>query len=145
MLGLLLEPGVERQVERRARLAEAPAELAHREAAAVDDDDSLAAVVKRAEETARLAPEDPEAMPLLGPQEYVAVPDAAAGELGLGELAAGVKLCIERAMAGKAIAAGFADSSAAVACIANSKGLFGYQRRTSASVALRQVCSLLPA
>ena len=39
------------------------------------DDASLAALAKRAAEMAKLAPEDPESMPLLGPQTYGAVAD----------------------------------------------------------------------
>ena len=39
------------------------------------DDASLAALAKRAVEMAKLAPEDPESMPLLGPQTYGAVAD----------------------------------------------------------------------
>ena len=38
------------------------------------DDASLKAVVERAEALAKLAPEDPEAMPELGPQTYAASP-----------------------------------------------------------------------
>ena len=38
------------------------------------DDESLTRTVRRAEELARLAPEDPEVVPLLEPQHYAAVP-----------------------------------------------------------------------
>jgi predicted Zn-dependent protease len=100
------------------------------------DDASIADVVKRAEETARLAPDDPEHMPVLGPQTYAAVdayveePPAAV----LSGMARGAAACIEAARKTDFVAAGFARSAAEMEARATSAGLFGYHRRTSASL-----------
>lgn len=97
---------------------------------------SLEASVRRSEEIARLAPEDPEDMPGLGPQQY-ADPKAyfsrTADEGPIG-MAKGVKLCIDHASGKGLVAAGFTTTSATEGAIANSKGLFGYHKATSTYV-----------
>ena len=97
------------------------------------DDASLERAVRRAEELARLAPEDPEFMPPLGPQTYMATPeyvdataaitpDYRAGVAGASIAAAKEKNCV---------AAGFLDDGARWSARMNSAGLFGYNRSTS--------------
>jgi predicted Zn-dependent protease len=101
------------------------------------DDATLEAAVRRAEEIARLAPEDPEQMPGLPPQRY-AVIDAAwdqdTAEHGGERIAAGAARCIDEAMRRDLVAAGFTDVRAGTEAVANSRGLFGWHRATSAYV-----------
>ncbi|AHG88905.1 peptidase U62 modulator of DNA gyrase [Gemmatirosa kalamazoonensis] len=106
-----------------------------RSAAAVTnafDDASLKAVVERAEALARLAPEDPEYVPLLGPQEYRDTPgwvDSTAG-LDPAARAAAVRAVTEPARAAGLTATGFLETNAGATALANSKGLFAYARQT---------------
>ncbi len=102
------------------------------------DEASLTGAVRRSEEIARLAPEDPERMEELEPQQHLAIDawDAATAEGGAGAMAKGVKRCVDGALTASAVAAGFTETSARMSCIANSKGLFGYHRRTSAGVSM---------
>lgn len=99
------------------------------------DDASIAAAVKRAEELARLAPEDPEHMPVLGPQRYPAVDAYRDGVVDNGplQLARGVARCIERALDAGVQAAGFGEAHATARAIGSSAGLFGYHRETTAA------------
>ena len=98
------------------------------------DRDSIETVVRRSEELALRAPEDPEFVPALGPQEYVAVPAETAEEESerLERLSSGVAGCIEAARAAGVVSAGFAEARASVTCLANSAGLFGYHRSQEA-------------
>ncbi|HEX5631724.1 MAG TPA: metallopeptidase TldD-related protein, partial [Gemmatimonadales bacterium] len=100
------------------------------------DDATLERAVRQAEELARLAPEDPEWMPPLGPQRYVAVPaawsDATAGlsPAGRADLtAAGLAVARERGCN----AASYLEDNRVVSATLTSTGLFGYHRTTSAS------------
>lgn len=98
------------------------------------DEQTLASAVRRSEEMARMAPEDPEHMPALGPQSYRAT-DAFSkdtAERGSMAMAEGVALAIAQAREQGMVAAGFAETSAGYSCLANSNGLFGYHRATSA-------------
>ena len=100
------------------------------------DDAALESGVRRSEDMARLAPEDPESMPTLGPQTY-SEPNAyyqATADDGAVGMARGVKLCIDQASIKGLVAAGFTMTSARETAIANSKGQFGYFRSTSAYV-----------
>lgn len=92
--------------------------------------------VKKSEEMARLAPEDPERMPSPGQVAYVPSKayDATTAERGHEEMARGVSRCIKDAKAAGMVAAGFTECSAGVQCIADSKGLFGYHQFTEASL-----------
>ncbi len=99
------------------------------------DEATLAAAVKRSEEIARLAPEDPEHMPVLPAQDYLATAafddaTAAGGPEALATAAAGAM----RAAAGSdLVAAGFTQAGSAVEATGNSAGLFGFHRETACS------------
>jgi len=103
------------------------------------DDASIDRAVWKSEEIARLAPEDPEFLAGLGPQAYA---DVAAGfrqELATGlregaaaQLAQGVGICLDAASSRGLVTAGFVTASATSNAIGNSRGLFGYDRSTSA-------------
>jgi predicted Zn-dependent protease len=99
------------------------------------DPASLKEAVARSEEIARLAPEDPERMPLVGPQEHAAVGgwDDLTASQGPQKMAEGAARVIEAARGKGLVAAGFALTSAGAEALGNSKGLFAYHRATSAS------------
>jgi predicted Zn-dependent protease len=96
------------------------------------DDASLEKVVRRSEELARLAPENPEHMPLLGPQEFKAskeyIPDTAA--ITPDVRATAVQRSIEVSKEAKLEAAGFIENTTGFDAIMNSKGLFAYNTDT---------------
>jgi predicted Zn-dependent protease len=102
-------------------------------------DDSLRRTVAQAERLARLAPDDPEAMTELEPQQYVRVEgyfdrtaDASATDRAKVALTA---LDPARKM-GDVTAAGFLIVGAGMTAIANQKGMFAYFRATSANYQL---------
>lgn len=105
------------------------------------DDESLRRTVDLAERLARLAPEDPQLMPELGPQTYLTVPaylDSTAG-LAPETRADAVKRLIDTARrvgreAGDLFVAGFLDANAEATVIATSRGLFAYHAQTSVSL-----------
>ncbi|MCC2545964.1 TldD/PmbA family protein [Hymenobacter sp. BT175] len=97
------------------------------------DDATLRRCVQRAEEIARLAPESPEYMPLLGPQQYVSsnayapstagiTPDYRAEQAG-----ASIRLCDEK----KLSSAAFLEDTTSFVAKRNSKGLEAYQQATN--------------
>ncbi len=97
-------------------------------------DASLQRAMRNAEEIARLSPENPEAMPFVGPQTYADVhtyfEDAAAATP---EWRAGaVKAALDAAKTRNVDAAGYVETSAQVQAGATSKGQFGYGRYTAA-------------
>lgn len=102
------------------------------------DDRTLAEAVRRSEDIARLAPEDPEHMPVLGPQSYAEVNGFSrdTAEKGAEALAAGVAVCLQKARDAGVMAAGFAETRARQLCIASSRGLFGYHRDSNAYLAM---------
>ena len=101
------------------------------------DDASLRAVVQRAEALARLAPEDPEALPELGAQQYR---DSDAGwsettaTLDPSGRATAVRAVAEPARAASLTSTGYMETNAGAFAIANSKGLFAYRRQTASSM-----------
>jgi predicted Zn-dependent protease len=101
------------------------------------DDDSLADGVKRSEALAKLAPEDPEFVPALGPQRYekVSAFSERSADAGAAPLALGAAVCIKDAMDRDLVAAGFTESRARYSCLANSRGVFGYHQSTGAYAA----------
>ncbi|GAB3239775.1 TldD/PmbA family protein [Hymenobacter seoulensis] len=95
------------------------------------DDATLRNCVQRAEEVARLAPESPEYMPLLGPQKYLASPQSFAKSTAditpdyrATQVGASMKLCDEK----KLSSAAFLNDSAGFVAKRNSKGLEAYQQ-----------------
>jgi len=103
------------------------------------DDASIDRAVGKSEEIARLAPEDPEFLAGIGPQAYADVAGGFREELsqglregGAGQLAEGVGVCLDAARSRGLVTAGFATASAEANAIGNSRGLFGYDRSTSA-------------
>ena len=95
---------------------------------------SLKTVVERSEQLARLAPEDPEHLPELGPQRYASV-NALDQELATAsgaQMVAGSAACIERARAAQLVAAGFSEATDRATWIANRRGLSAYHRSTEA-------------
>ncbi len=96
------------------------------------DDKSLEKVVRRAEELAQLAPENPERMPLLGPQTFknaiTYVPATAA--VTADTRAEAVAKSIQVAKDAKLQAAGFLENSTNFVAVMNSKGLFAYNKST---------------
>jgi predicted Zn-dependent protease len=99
------------------------------------DDASLERVVRRAEELARLAPENPEFMPAVGKQEYRPSGTFSAATAALtpeqrAQLAAdSIRPCKEAGL----IAAGFLEDSQSFVAFASSNGNFGYQTSTNAN------------
>lgn len=97
------------------------------------DDDGLRAVVQMSERVAKLSPEDPEAMPELGPQSYqpgVNWSDATAS-LEPASRASAVKQIADPAKADKLVSTGFLEAITGAQAIANNKGLFAYNRSTA--------------
>jgi predicted Zn-dependent protease len=98
------------------------------------DDASLQRAARNAEEIAKLSPENPEAMPALGPQTFSPVKaffdDAATAspEWRAGAVATAIALSKQQDV----VSAGFVETSAQVQAVANSKGLFGFDRYTAA-------------
>jgi predicted Zn-dependent protease len=97
------------------------------------DDASLEKVVRRAEELAQLAPENPEYVGVLGPQVYsesktfvqstASITPAQRSKL--------VEDSLKVAKESKAIAAGFLEDNNGFAAMMNSKGLFAYNTSTN--------------
>jgi len=100
------------------------------------NDDSLLATVKQSEALAKLAPDDPEAMPDLGPQNIKTVnawfPGTAA--LSAAELIdAGLTALKPSRQAGDLNVAGYLVVNLGSSALGNSKGLFAYHRSTNAN------------
>ena len=97
------------------------------------DDASIEAVVRRAEELAKLAPENPEFMPAIDKQTYKASNTFDEKTANITpEYRAGVAAaCIEPCRKDKLTAAGFLTDGQSFSAIANSKGNFGYQKSSS--------------
>ena len=97
------------------------------------DDASLEKVVKRAEELAKLSPENPEFMEPLGPQVYdesITYVDATA-KVTPEYRAEVANSSIVPAKANDVTAAGFLDDSYGFSAMMNSKGLFAYNKATN--------------
>ncbi len=99
------------------------------------DDASLKKAVQRAEELAKLSPENPEYMPVLGPQTYDESPTYV-------ERTAAIDPAIRADMVAQSLqvakeenleAAGFLNNNNGFRAMMNSKGLFAYNRSTNVS------------
>ncbi len=101
--------------------------------------DGLARAVAQAEALAKLAPDDPELMPELGPQEYQTIPawfDSTA-QLSADDRAKAALATLEPARRSKDFTvAGFIDCNASASAIGSSAGLFAYHRSTGANYTL---------
>ncbi len=97
------------------------------------DDASLQKVVQRAEELAQLAPENPEFMPFLGPQNYNESKTFVQSTANINpkQRADAVAQSLQIAKTNNLTAAGFYENSAGFSAIMNSKGLFAYNTSTN--------------
>ncbi len=97
------------------------------------DDASLEKTVRRAEEIARLAPENPEYVSMLGPQKYLNTNTFSDNTANINPEArakaafASLDPCIKN----KLVAAGYMEDSAGFSALGTSKGLFAYNKATS--------------
>jgi len=96
------------------------------------DDGSIAAAVKKSEEIARLAPENPEFVPPLGKQTYVKGGGFYASTAGAdpGKLASLCRPVLKEAMAREVTSAGYLRAGAEFSAMATSNGLFVYDKET---------------
>jgi len=100
------------------------------------DDASLKSAVGLAERLAKLSPDDPEAMPELGPQTY-ADPKGwseATASLDPTSRASAARAITEPARAAGLVSTGYLETQAGATAIANSKGLFAYGKQTALSL-----------
>jgi len=97
------------------------------------DDESLRKVVARAEELARLAPENPEYVPFMGPQTYKesATYVESTAAMSPKDRADAVAESLKISKDNKLTAAGFLENSTGFAAMMNSKGLFAYNTATN--------------
>lgn len=97
------------------------------------DREALLEALRQAEEIARMAPEDPEHMPVLGPQTYLEVPQAFSeetAEVTPEALKGYVETALTTAKRENVIPAGILYAEAGEEAVGTSKGLFGYHRAT---------------
>ncbi|MEZ0484495.1 TldD/PmbA family protein [Fibrella aquatica] len=102
------------------------------------DDASLEKVVRRAEELAKLAPENPEHVGVLGPQTYLKSSGffASTANLSPDARAEAVAKSLELTRAAKLTAAGFMEDYHGYQAMMNSKGLFAYYPDTNVNFSL---------
>ncbi len=95
-------------------------------------DDALAALVSASENTAKLAPENPEFMPPIGPQKYTTGNGFSSNtQLATSEMLAGaLQSVLQQAQAKNLQASGFLNLATSFSAFANSKGLFVYDTGT---------------
>ncbi len=102
------------------------------------DDASLKRTVELSERLARLAPEDPEIMPELGPQQHATVDAFVERTADLGPearaLAAQTVIDGEQARTNKLSIAGFIEANAGASAVATNTGLFAYHASTEAEM-----------
>ncbi len=101
--------------------------------------EGLARAVAQSEALAKLAPEDPELLPELGPQEYATIPawfDSTANLAADARAKAALTALEPARAAGDLTVAGFIDCGAGANALGNSAGLFAYHRGTSANYTL---------
>ena len=100
------------------------------------DDASLKAAVNLSERLAKLSPDDPEAMPELGPQTYTEPKgwSEATASLDPSARANAARAITEPSRAAGLVSTGYLETQAGATAIANSKGLFAYGRQTALSL-----------
>ncbi|MFT5635953.1 MAG: putative Zn-dependent protease [Cognaticolwellia sp.] len=97
------------------------------------DDASLMKVVKRSEELAKLAPENPENMPIFSKQTY-SKPDNAfdsTSNVTPDDRAQAAQNSIKPSKANKLVSSGFLQDATTFVAIMNNKGLFAYNKATN--------------
>ena len=96
------------------------------------DDKSLERVVRRAEDLARLAPENPEFMPMVGKQQFKTSATFSQATAGIDPdfRAALAFHSIQASRKKKLVAAGFFTDTTQYSAIANSNGVFAHQEET---------------
>ncbi|MDI4632256.1 TldD/PmbA family protein [Pelomonas sp. V22] len=96
------------------------------------DDKSLEKVVRRAEDLARLAPENPEFMPAVAKQAYKATPTFSqrTADIDAGYRAQAAAYTIEACRKKGLTTAGFFTDQTAFSTVANSNGVYGHQLST---------------
>jgi predicted Zn-dependent protease len=98
------------------------------------DDEGLKRAVETSERLARLAPENPELMPLLPPQHYTDVRSLfdSTARLDAAARADAMKVAADACQRGGVAGTGFIQRTAGAGAVANSVGLFAYQPSSSA-------------
>lgn len=97
------------------------------------DEAALERTVRRSEEVARLAPENPEYMSVLSPQQYQQGNNYSENTARIDPVfrvdaaLASIQECVKN----KATAAGYLEDTTSFTAIGNNKGLFGYNKNTS--------------
>jgi predicted Zn-dependent protease len=102
------------------------------------DDASLTQAVEEAEKRADEARENPDAVPLIGPQDYLAVDAALPASVNFGpaERAQMVKQSLDVCQKKGVIGSGYIPKVYQTTCTANSKGLFAYYQYAEAGFIL---------
>jgi len=97
------------------------------------DDASLEKVVRRSEELAKLAPENPEHMPNLGPSEYKKVNGwfESTASMTPEQRAAAAEASIMPSRKNKLTASGYLNDEASFYALMNKKGMFAYYNSTN--------------
>lgn len=97
------------------------------------DDASLEKTVRRAEEIARLAPENPEYVSMLGPQVYLNTNTFSENTANINpdSRAKAAFNSLDPCIKNKLTAAGYMEDSAGFSALGTSKGLFAYNKSTS--------------
>jgi predicted Zn-dependent protease len=97
------------------------------------DDASLEKVVRRSEELARLSPENPEHMPMLGPSDYEPVNawSEATAAITPEDRAQAAADSIMPSKENKLVSAGFLNDARRFMAMMNSAGMFAYHRNTN--------------
>jgi predicted Zn-dependent protease len=99
-------------------------------------DEALRSAVDKSEKLARLAPDDPEAMPMLGPQQYRPVEayfESVANMSADDRARIAMTGLAPARQAGDLTAAGFLITGVQAQALGNSKGMFAYHRSTNAN------------
>src|SRR4030095_10645612 len=102
-------------------------------------DEALQRAVAQSEALAKLAPDDPEAMPALPPQQYTEVTayfDSVANLTPSDRAKAALTALEPARTAWDLIAAGFLVTNASSTALGNNKGMFAYHRSTNANYTL---------